>query len=118
MQACPACGAEVGNFSLAAGGIDVVEHGSVVEESPMGAVRTVKKKRRMALLLLLLLAIGAVAFSFYRQYRKNAKALQAYVEQGFVEEAREKAENMPKWQAKKAFDQINHKLQSENDAYK
>lgn len=118
MQACPACGAEVGNFSLAAGGIDVVEHGSVVEESPMGAVRTVKKKRRMALLLLLLLAIGAVAFSFYRQYRKNAKELQAYVEQGFVEEAREKAENMPKWQAKKAFDQINHKLQSENDAYK
>ena len=118
ISVCPKCGTEAGNFSLAADGLDVVERAAAVKERPKGIIRNIKKKRHRVLMLFIILVIGAIAFSFYRQYRKDVRELQTYLEQGSIDEIREKADSMPKWQAQKAFDGVNHAIQSENDAYR
>ncbi len=117
MQVCPECGTSAGSVSVPAGDIDVVDNSKITEEYSVNSVRKVKKKRHIAFLFIIIFIIGAITSSYYRQYRNDVKELQTYIEQGSIEEARNKADSMPKWQAQKAFDTINHDIQSENNAY-
>lgn len=132
MRVCPQCGTVAGTVSVVEGNAAIAERienarqdggymadaGQVPGKAYQYAAPVRKGKKKLYLALMAILVVtGSAAFLTYRQYRNNVKELQAYLEQGLIDEAREKADGMPKWQAKKAFDKINHDIQAENNSY-
>lgn len=88
-----------------------------VSEENQDTIRKVKSKWYLAVIAVIVIAAGYIAYSAYSQYQQNAKELQAYIEQGLIDEIKTKMETMPAGQVEKIFNRVNQDIQSENNAY-